>query len=66
MSERENVAFSWHAEVGDEKCAGRQQMRLSAILRQQSAVYLMKRDPQAGTLKEKIGIARTRSITLPR
>lgn len=53
MSERENVAFSWYAEVGDREMRGTAANAVERDSRQQSAVYLMKRDPQAGTLKEK-------------
>ncbi|RKE66009.1 hypothetical protein [Pseudorhodoplanes sinuspersici] len=53
MNERENANFSWHAEVGDREMRGMAANAVERDSRQQSAVYLMKRDPQAGTLKKK-------------
>ena len=53
MSERENANFSWHAEVGGREMRGMAANAAERDSRQEGAVNLMKRDPQAGTLKEK-------------
>jgi hypothetical protein len=53
MSERENAAFSWHAEVGEREMRGTAANAAERDSRQLSAVNLMNRDPGAGTLKTK-------------
>lgn len=53
MSKAQDTNFDWHAEVGNREMRGTAANVVERDSRKIGAVDLMKRDPRAGTVKEK-------------